>query len=97
MGLGPYQCGQLSKLGEEHDVVDWPSCALHQRQSTARRQHGCPKQYLYQPVSTETSIEGRKRTYLDRWMKACRVESAWAGRGGRPKYWLSFTLPATQR
>ena len=97
VGAGSYQGGQLSKLGEEHDVVDWPSCALHQQQSTAPGQHGHPKQHLHLAVSTETQHRGKRRTYLDRWMKACRVESAWAGRGGRPKYWFSFTLPAAQR
>jgi hypothetical protein len=52
--VASYQGGQLSKLGEEHDVVDWPSCALHQPQSPALGHHGCAKQHLHPPVSTVT-------------------------------------------
>jgi hypothetical protein len=90
-GVGAYQCGQLSKLGQDHDVGEWPSCGLHQRQSAAHSHHGCSKQHLdSDSVRADTrhgegGEEEEERTYLDRWISACLVSRAWAGRGGRAK------------
>jgi len=82
-GAGSYQCGQLSKLGEEHDVVDWPSCALHQRQSTASGQHGHPKQHLHSAVSTETRHRGEE-AYISRSMDEGLPSGERVGRKRRP-------------